>query len=88
VYPPSGTAGEGLLGIVIRNCTVVVEPDDGVGAPVLISCVAAAAFVLDAPLQQLFTVNETLLLVPQTEPLCLNTGEISVVLEAFTENPN
>ena len=73
--------------MVMRNCIVEVEPDEGVGADVRMSCVEAATFVLEAPRQQLFTVNEPLFDVPQSVPLCVNTGDISVVFDAFTVKP-
>ncbi len=68
---------------------VEVDPDDGVGADVLMRSVDAAASVLDAPRQQLLTTNVLPLPVPQrVVPLPLKTADTSAVFEAFTENPN
>lgn len=70
----------------MRNCTVDVDPDpDGVAEVLLMSCVVAAAFVVDAPLQHELTLNAPL---PQMPPLLLNTFETSAVFDAFTEKPN
>jgi hypothetical protein len=88
VYVPSGTAGLGLFGMVILNWSVEVDPDAGVGAAVSMTCVLTAAFVLEAPRQQLLTTK----VVPPDDPqivvpLPSNTGETSAVFDAFTENP-
>ncbi len=75
--------------MVILNCTVEVEPDAGVGALVLMSCVVAATFVLDAPRQQTFTAKVLPFEDPHAvEPSPLKTADISAVFEAFTEKPN
>jgi hypothetical protein len=89
VYVPSGTTGEGLFGIVIRNWTVEVDPEAGVGAELFITCVVAAALVVEAPRKQLLTTKVDPLDAPQSDvPFPLKTEETSAVLEAFTEKPN
>ena len=89
VYVPSGTEGFGPFGILTRKITVEVDPEAGVGALVSNSCVVAAAFVLDAPLQQLPSTNVDPAPVPQSVvPFPVNTLETSAVFEAFTVKPN
>lgn len=75
--------------MVIRNWTVDVAPDAGVGVVLLMSVVGAAAFVLDAPRQHVPEVNEPPTEVPHDpEPLSLNTVDTSADVEAFTVNPS
>lgn len=73
----------------MRNCTVLVDPDAGVGAEEFMTCVVAVASVDEAPRQQLFDTNVEPLTDPQSVvPFPLKTADTSVVFDALTENPN
>lgn len=65
-----------------------MEPDDGVGAVLLIRSVACV-LVAEEPLQQLLFTNVEPFAEPHNVvPLPLNTLDTSSVFDAFTEKPN